>query len=206
MSQETAGARQPDAPVDPMFPGRWSPRAFRPDPVSGAELAQLFEAARWAPSSMNEQPWRFVYARTEAALAKVRPLLREMNRVWASRAPVLIFLFARRRFAEDGRPNRTAQFDCGAAWMSLALQARRMGMFTHAMAGIHRDAVYEALGVPEDEYEVMAAIAVGRRDDPERLPPELRDREHPNARRPISDFVSEPGEHHDDPARTHPAA
>lgn len=82
---------------------------------------------------MNEQPWRFVYARTEAFLARLRPLLREMNQVWANRAPLLIFLFSRRHFAEDGRRNRTAQFDCGSAWMSFALQARRMGLYTHAI-------------------------------------------------------------------------
>jgi len=189
MNEHACSKREPDAAVDPMFPDRWSPRAFKPEPVSEAELAQLFEAARWAPSSMNEQPWRFVYARTPAALARFRPLLREMNQVWASRAPVLIFLFATRRFAADGRRNRTAQFDCGAAWMSLALQARKMGLYTHAMAGIHREATYEALGVPEDEYEVMAALAVGHRDHPRLLPADLRQRECPSSRRQVAEFV-----------------
>ena len=183
--------RRPNANIDPMFADRWSPRSFTPDAISDEEIAQLFEAARWAPSAMNEQPWRFVFARTEGDRATFVELLKDMNQPWAKRAPLLMFVFAKRHYIGSNTQNRSAPFDCGATWISLAFQARKMGLHTHAMAGIDREAVYGALGVPKEQYEVLAAIAVGRRGDPELLPPDLREREYPNERRPVTDFVSE---------------
>lgn len=189
---EIQNPRIPEAPVDPMFLERWSPRAFSPEPIPRETLRSLFEAARWAPSCYGEQPWLFLYADTPDDLALYRTLLVDGNRVWADRAPVLAFAFARLKFARNGKPNRWAQFDTGAAWMSLALQARRMGLYTHGMGGIHAEQIYDALGVPREDYEVMCGIAIGRVADPSILPADLAAIERPNSRKPLAE-VAIPG-------------
>lgn len=153
----------------------------------------LFEAARWAPSANNEQPWLFLYAGDEPSLARFRPLFVDSNRVWCDRAPVLAFILARRHSAFDGKENRWAQFDTGSAWMSLALQARLLGLYAHAMAGIHREQVYEALNIPRDRYEVMAGLALGYYGDPATLPRALREREYPNERKPLAEVARRGG-------------
>jgi nitroreductase len=186
MSTET---RIPEAEVDPEFIERWSPRAFSPKPVSDKILASLFEAARWAPSSSNEQPWLFLYANTEEDLQIFRPLLVDANRVWADKVPVLAFAIARRTFAKNGNPNRCAVFDTGAAWMSLTLQARKLDLYTHGMGGIHVDKVYEVLGVPKDQYEVICGIAIGYLGDPSQLSAQLQEREKPSPRKPLSEVA-----------------
>jgi nitroreductase len=182
--------RRPEARIDPQFLERWSPRAFSPEPIPREVLDSLFEAARWAPSSNNEQPWLFVWAASDEELARFRPLLVDGNRRWADRAPVIAFLFARRNSSRTGQPNRWAAFDAGAAWMSLALQARRQGIFTHAVGGFHEDRVYEALGVPREQYQAMTAIVIGRLGDRGSLPAPLVDREVPSARRPLSQVAT----------------
>jgi len=106
-----------------MFLDRWSPRALSPEPISEHHLAALFEAARWAPSCYNEQPWLFLYATSMEDRQRFASALVEKNRAWASRAPLLVFLATRRHFASNGKPNRHAGFDAGAAWMALAIQA-----------------------------------------------------------------------------------
>ncbi len=184
-----ANPRRPDFPIDPQFIDRWSPRAFDSRPVPRETLLALFEAARWAPSSRNEQPWLFVCADAPPALDRMRSLLFEANRVWADRVPVLCVLFARTRFSETGTQNPWAAFDCGAAWLSLALQARKLGLYAHAMGGFKRRQACEALGVPSDQYEPICAIAIGFRGDPSLLPPDLQEREHPNERTPVFAFV-----------------
>ncbi len=181
--------REPAADVEPMFVERWSRRAFSARPVSPEILASLFEAARWAPSSRNEQPWLFVYAREPRDLARFRELLVPDNRVWADRVPVLALLFARR--ASRHGPNRWAPFDAGAAWMALALQAHQVGLSAHAMGGFFEEKVYAALGVPESEYQAMAAIAIGYPGDPAELPEVVRVRERPSGRRPLEEIAVE---------------
>jgi len=119
-----------EAEVDPQFVVRWSRRALSAQPISQAELDALFEAARWAPSANNLQPWLFVFAREQDALSRARALLKDVNQAWAVRAPVLVFVFARRFHPETGAALRTAQFDTGAAWQSRALQAHRLGLST----------------------------------------------------------------------------
>ncbi|MBM4372635.1 MAG: nitroreductase family protein [Deltaproteobacteria bacterium] len=183
-------SRLPDADVDPLFPGRWSPRSFAPDPIPRPQLLALFEAARWAPSARNEQPWRFLYADTPETLALFRLLLVDSNRAWADRAPVLVFVLARRHFLHNGRPNPTAAFDTGAAWMALALQARLLGLHTHPMAGIHHDQAYETLGVPRDDFELLAAVAIGHLAPPDLLPPDLRAREVPSSRLALASIAT----------------
>jgi nitroreductase len=186
--------RRTEADVDPMFPGRWSPRAFSPEPVDRAMLRSLFEAARWAPSSANEQPWLFVYAVSPEDRARFSEGLLEMNRAWASHAPVLVYLLTRRRVAQGawaGQPNPMASFDAGAAWMSFALQAHLRGLSAHAMGGIDRAKVASLLGVPTEEYEIIVAIAVGYRGDPAVLPEPMATRERPSERRPLGEVAVE---------------
>ena len=184
-------SRTPFIEVDCMFPDRWSPRAFDPTPLSAENLAALFEAARWAPSCFNEQPWLFLYAQNERDRDIFLSLLVDKNRSWACRAPLLLFLLTRRHFRSNGRPNRHAAFDAGAAWMSLSLQARRLGLYAHAMAGFKQDLAYEALNVSRDDYEIMAAIAVGRYGDAELLSDELLAMEQPNGRKPWDEMAIE---------------
>lgn len=184
MTRPWQNARQPECEVDSSFPDRWSPRAFSPEPLSETQLTSLFEAARWAPSCFNEQPWLFRYAVTAAERARFAAALSEKNRLWAPRAPLLLFVLARRHFARSGRENRHAAFDAGAAWMALALQARRLGLFAHAMAGFDREQAATLLEVDLQEYDIMAAVAVGRYGDPELLPDDLRAIEAPNGRKP----------------------
>lgn len=191
MAEQATKSRKTEAEVDPMFIDRWSPVAFSRQPVPGKDLAALFEAARWAPSCFNEQPWLFLYATQEKDLARFRSLLVEGNRVWADRAPVLAVVFARRRFQRNAKPNRHAAFDAGAAWMSLALQARRLGLYTHAMAGFDEERSYRALDVPKDRFEAMAVIAIGRRDEALVLPGDLAKRELPSDRGPIAGMAIE---------------
>ncbi len=183
-----AVARVAEAPVDPMFLDRWSPRAFADKPVSTSLLRSLFEAARWAPSSSNEQPWLYVFASTAADRDKFVEALVESNRRWARSAPVLIFLFARRN-GKSGKPNKWAGFDAGASWMSLAFEARKLGLYTHAMAGFEEKLAYERAAISAEDYEAMAAIAVGYAGDAETLPPDLKARESPSNRKPLAEVA-----------------
>lgn len=183
MSTPIHNPRTPEAEVDSMFLDRWSPRAFLDEPIPEHQLRSLFEAARWAPSCYNEQPWLFIYAVSREDRERFATALVEKNRIWASRAPLLMFVLARRNFAATGKPNRHAAFDAGAAWMSLALQARKLGLHAHAMAGFDQGKAYEILGVPREEFEVMAAVAVGRRGDRSNLPEDLAAKEAPSPRK-----------------------
>lgn len=181
--------RQPEAGcVETLFLERRSTRAFSPEPLAQAEIAALFEAARWAPSASNSQPWLFLYATDGPEREVFNSLLRENNRRWAPGAPLLVFVASRKTNAE-GRTLRTAQFDTGAAWMSLAVQARMMGLYTHAMGGIQLDQVHEKLGLSPDEYDVICAIAVGRLGDSLQLPEDLQEREKPSARKPLAEVA-----------------
>jgi len=181
--------RIPDAPVNPMFLGRWSPRAFDPTPLPEEDITTLFEAARWAPSCFNEQPWLFMYGTSKEERETFLEILMEKNRLWAHNAPVLAILFARRTFAQGGRPNRWAGLDCGAAWVSLAFQARMLGLYAHGMAGFSQKRAYELLNVPEEEYEAMCAIALGAYGDTDNLPTEILEMEEPNDRKPLAEVA-----------------
>lgn len=181
MSEETP--RVPEAAIDTMFLDRWSPRALSSVAIPESLVHSLFEAARWAPSCFNEQPWMFIYGVNEADLNRLRPLIVDQNRVWTDRAPLLAILFARRQFNHNGKANRHYMFDSGSAWMSLALQARKLGLYAHAMAGFHEAMCYSALGVSKEKFEAVCAIAVGAPGDKTLLPPALAEREFPNARK-----------------------
>jgi nitroreductase len=191
VSESEQDPRVPEADIDPMFTDRWSPRGFDPEPLSEAQVHQLFEAARWAPSCFNEQPWRFYYATSAADREAYLSALVPRNQLWAQRAPLLIFVLARRSFDQSGRENRHAAFDAGAAWFSLALQARKLGLYAHAMAGFNQRRAYTVLGVSEAEFHIMAAVAVGRKGSADHLPEEMQAIEKPNSRRPLDEIMIE---------------
>ncbi len=192
MGKEPENKRVANAPINPLFLDRWSPRALDPSPIDDANIKILFEAARWAPSCFNEQPWLFMYGRTPADRAIYMEILVEGNRVWCKNAPVLAILFAHRRFAHNNKPNFWGPFDAGAAWMALALQARMLGLYAHGMAGYSKEKAYRLLNVPEEDYEAICAIAIGRYGDPDTLPPDLLEREMPNSRK-SSELVAREG-------------
>lgn len=183
--------RQADHPIDPLFLERWSPRAFDGSAMPEADLLTMFEAARWAPSAFNGQPWRFVYAhRGDAEWERFLGLLIPFNQDWAKSASVLVFILSDRMIAAKSgdQVSHSHSFDAGAAWASLALQATRLGYFAHAMSGVEFDRAQAELAVPE-RFRIEAAVAIGRAGDPASLPEKLRARETPSSRKPLADFV-----------------
>ena len=181
--------RRPDHPVETLIYHRWSPRSMSAEPLTKAEMLRLFEAARWAPSSFNEQPWRFVYAERDAPhWPRFLELLSEGNRRWAGSAALLIVVVSRTTFERNGNPSRTHSYDTGAAWQNLALQGSRMGLVVHGMAGFDYARARDVLGIPE-EYSVEAMIAVGRPAPANTLPESLREREMPSGRKTVAEFA-----------------
>jgi len=170
---------------------RWSPVTFADRPVEREKLGSLMEAARWAASCYNEQPWRFIVASKDAPKDYERALacLVELNQAWARTAPVLMVAVASLRFERDGSENGWARHDVGMAVMSLLLQATALGLHAHAMAGFDKDAARAAFAIP-DGFEPMTAIAVGYLGDPAKAPEALRKRdEAPRSRKPLESFV-----------------
>jgi nitroreductase len=183
--------RKADYPVESIFLRRWSPRAMTGEPLKDDELLRLFEAARWAPSTYNEQEWRFLYARNGSKeWATHFGLLMEANQVWCAKASVLVVVLARRTFTMNNKPNPVHVFDTGAAFENLALQGAAMSLVVHGMAGFDRDKARRELGVPDD-YGVEAMIAIGKPGNVEDLPPALREREVPTGRKPVREFIRE---------------
>ncbi|WP_395697734.1 nitroreductase family protein [Methylocella sp.] len=193
MTATTEFPRKAHHPVDRMFVERWSPRAFSGEEIPQKDLAILFEAARWAPSSYNSQPWRFFYARPgDANFAGFVGLLSANNQTWAKHAGALLVLASKKSFtpAGAGAPveSRSHSFDAGAAWANFALQAHLLGYGVHAMGGFDVERAKTLLGMPED-FRPEIAIAVGRRGDKARLPEALQARETPNGRKAQEEFV-----------------
>jgi nitroreductase len=183
--------RKPEFPIEPLFYRRWSPRAMSGEPLKETELLTLFEAARWAPSTYNEQEWRFLYARRDTPQwADFFGLLMEANQAWCKHAAVLSVVVARKTFTRNNQPSPVHVFDVGTAWQNLALQATAMGLVCHGMAGFHFDKARTVLKIP-DEFAVAAMFALGRPGDPGSLPPELREREKPSVRRPVRESICE---------------
>ena len=177
------------ADVHPQFLARWSPRAFAGESLKHDDVAVLVEAARWAPSCFNEQPWRFAYRlAAEQGFAALLGTLVEGNRAWAQRAGALLAVASRRRFEHNDKPSPTHEFDAGAAWMSLALQAQQMGLFAHGMAGFDHESARKVLAVPEG-YELHAIVALGRPGTLSDLPEVLQARERPSSRKPLGDIL-----------------
>ena len=184
-------ARVANHPIDRIFLDRWSPRAMAGEGISREELFTLFEAARWAPSSFNVQPWRFLYAhRDTSAWPLFLDLLVEKNRLWAHKAAVLLVIASDPISKRNGKRIGTHAFCTGAAWMSLALQGSMRGLVVHGMSGFDRDAAKTNLRLPET-WEVHAMAAIGRRGTLEDLDPEFHASEKPSVRNAVEDFVFE---------------
>ena len=183
--------RRSDYPIDTLFLDRWSPRAMSGEPIDEQELLLLFEAAHWAPSSGNSQPWRFFYARRDTGnWPQFFDLLAEGNRTWCHRAAALIVFTSLTKHDQTGRPLVTHAYDTGAAWMSLAFQGWLRGLVVHGMAGFDYAKAKTMLRLPED-WTVNAMAAVGRPGPREELPSPHRERESPNSRRPVTELVFE---------------
>jgi len=182
-----------DHPIEEILKRRWSPRAFSDRMVDREKLQSLFEAARWAASSFNEQPWSFIVATKQEpeAYATLLGCLTEKNQQWAQLAPVLMVSVAKLNFEKNGKPNRHAFHDVGMAVSNLNVQATTFGLYVHQMAGFSVEKVREVYGVAEG-WEPVAAIAIGYPDDPNVLPEPFRQREiGPRQRKPIESFVFE---------------
>src|ERR1041384_394260 len=164
LTDESRAHRKPGHDVLPLFINRWSPRSMTGEAIADGDFLALFEAARWAPSSFNAQPWRFITARRQDAetFAKFVSLLAPGNKDWAKDAAVLVVVVTRQTFERNNKPSVTHAFDAGAAWENLALEATRRGLVTHGMEGFDYARAKTELGVP-DEFEVNAMIAIGKR-------------------------------------------
>jgi nitroreductase len=182
-----------DHPIDPDILTRWSPLAFDGTALTGDDLASLFEAARWAPSAFNYQPWRFAYAlrgddRWEAFLGALLPF----NLPWAEKCGALVFILSDTLVAFPGKadlvPAITGSFDAGAAWAYMALQAHKQGLITHAMAGFDAERA-GAVTNAGTRFKIETAVAIGRQGDAATLPENLRAREVPSGRLPISQLA-----------------
>lgn len=177
--------------VSRIFIDRWSPRAMSGEQLADEELLSLFEAARWAPSSFNNQPWRFLYAKRDTVnWDKFFGFLAEGNRAWADRAAALIVVISKKTFDYNGKPSLTHTLDTGAAWENLALQGSRNGLVVHGMQGFDYDKAKEELNIP-DEYKVEMMIAVGKPGNVKELPEKLQSGEVPSGRKTIKEIASE---------------
>ena len=180
-----------DFPVHELIRERWSPRAFADKSVPQHVLRSIFEAARWAPSSNNEQPWAYIVATKDdhENFEKMLSVLVEFNAHWAKNAPVLALAVAKLTFGKNNSPNRNAQYDTGAASALLSMEATAQGLAVHQMAGFDPEKGLQVFGIPPG-WEPIAALAIGYPGDPASLPAPLKDRElAPRSRKPIAEFV-----------------
>ncbi|KAF1066433.1 MAG: malonic semialdehyde reductase RutE [Pseudomonas citronellolis] len=181
--------------IDPQFINRCSPRAFTPTPIDELTVLSFIDAARWAPSAFNSQPWRFLFARRDTPnWQRYLNLLGEFNRGWAQHASALVVVLSKTLFAPPGsteeKPAPSHTLDTGAAWGFLALQASLSGWHTHGMAGFDRDLARSELKIPA-EYDIHAVIAIGKLGDKSSLSESLQAREVPSPRRPLAQLAAE---------------
>jgi nitroreductase len=189
--EQGSSHRTPAFPIQPLFVDRWSPRAMSGQALSETELMTLFEAARWAPSCGNFQPWRFLYARRDTDFwPAFVDLLKPSNREWAARAGALVVVISRTQYEGDGRACVTHSFDSGAAWQNLALQAWLGNLVAHGIVGFDYERARRVLRVPAG-YAVEAMIVLGHPGTKAELSESLQKREKPSNRRPLSETVCE---------------
>jgi nitroreductase len=180
-----------DFPVHQLIRDRWSPRAFSDKAIPQDVLRSLFEAARWAPSSSNQQPWAYIVATKDDKenFDKMLGVLVEFNAGWAKNAAALAIAVAELTFTQNNTPNRNAQYDTGAASALLSVEATARGLAVHQMAGFDPEKARQTFGIPAG-WEPIAALAIGYPGDPDSLPAKLKDRElAPRTRKPLSEFV-----------------
>lgn len=189
--QEVEKARKNEYSIHPLILNRWSPRAMTGEEMTEKELMALFEAARWAPSSYNNQPWRFLYARKNTpSWPLFFNLMVEFNQGWTKNASALVVAISAKNFEHNNKPARTHSFDSGAAWMSMAIEGAWRGYVMHGMEGFDFEKAKTDLGIPDD-YQVEAMIAIGKRAPMSQLSPELQKREAPSDRRPLGEIAIE---------------
>lgn len=182
---------KPDHPIHELIAKRWSPYAFANRPVSNSDLRSLFEAARWAASSYNEQPWSYIVAvkHDDDAFQKLHSCLVEGNQGWASAAPVLAIGCTSLKFTRNGQPNAAAVHDLGLASANLTFEATARGLFVHQMIGILPDKARELYGIPEG-IQPVTGLAIGYAADPNTLPEKFQERDLASrGRKPVSRFV-----------------
>lgn len=183
--------RHADHPIAPTFLTRWSPRSFTEQEMTEAEVMQVLEAARWAPSASNHQPVRFAWGlRGDAGFAAIHDGLMGFNTVWAGKAAALVVVASKPVVEKDGgtSANPWHAFDAGAAWMSMALQAQEMGLIAHAMGGFEAAKLAPALGLPEG-YVLHVVVALGHQGPVEALPEKYQPREVASGRRAVADVA-----------------
>ncbi len=185
--------RKADHPIHPLILNRWSPRAMSGEKISEEELMSLFEAARWAPSSYNNQPWRFLYAKRETPhWEKFFNLLVDFNKSWSDKAAVLGVIVSENIFEKTKKPSVTHSLDAGAAWENLALEGHHRKLVVHGMQGFDYQKAKNDLKVP-DEFDVLAMFAIGKPAPKESLPAELQKRETPSTRKKVAEIAFEGG-------------
>lgn len=191
MKADMTKQANPDHPIHEFLSARWSPYGFINEPIARETIRALFEAARWAPSSYNEQPWRYIVATQEQpeAFAKLLSCLAEPNQAWAKNAPILALGIVSYRFERNGKPNRAAVHDLGLAAANIGFEATARGLYVHHMTGIEPDKARQTYAIPDD-YEAYTALAVGHRADPDDIPENMAKRDTtPRARKPLGEFV-----------------
>ena len=191
LSEEILATRKTEYQIHPLLLERWSPRAMSGEKISDEELMALFEAARWAPSSYNNQPWRFIYAKRETpSWNTLFNLMVEFNQNWTKNAAVLIVVISKKNFDHNNHLSRTHTFDAGAAWENLALEGTNKGFAAHAMEGFDYEKARKTLQIPED-YDIECMIAIGKKGKKETLSKELQERESPSSRKPLRELIME---------------
>jgi nitroreductase len=191
----TTPARAAAHPIESLFLERWSPRAYDGSAIPQADLDTILEAARWAPSAFNYQPWRFLYAHRDGAdwqdfLGALLPF----NQGWVKNAAVIVYILSDtvmdKGDGSEPQPSHSHSFDAGAAWALLALQSTKLGYHAHGMTGVDFAAARAALGAPE-RFRIEAAVAIGRQGDKTVLPEALQAREVPSDRKPLAEIAFE---------------
>lgn len=189
LPQEILDNRKTEYPVHPLILGRWSPRSMTGESIDEATLMSLLEAARWAPSSFNAQPWRFIYAhRDTSEWNSLFTLLTSFNQQWAAHAAVLLLIVSHTIFEHNQKPSQTHSFDTGAAWGYLALQGHAANLVVHGMQGFDYAKAKSICNIPDD-YTVEAMVAIGKRGKQENLPEKVKDKERPSSRKPLNEIV-----------------
>ncbi len=186
IQEAVSQARPTSYEIDPINVNRWSPRSFQEKEVPEETLFAVLEAAGFAPSAFNFQPWRFIVARTPEERAKFLSFLAEFNQAWCAKVPVLILIVS--QTSSENGPFPSAAFDAGAAWGALAHEAVRKGLVTHAMTGFDFEKARQVMNVPEN-FAIQAAVALGYQGDKDALPEMMASREAPSPRRPLEETV-----------------
>jgi len=188
--KEVSDHRKTEHDINPLIISRWSPRAMSGEELTDDELMPLFEAAKWAPSSSNRQPWRFVYAKRNTKFwDDMFDVLVDFNKMWAKNASVLVTIVSE-RISDDGTPSKTHSFDAGAAWENLAIETISRGLVAHAMIGFDFEKARNSLKIPEN-FEIEAMIAIGKKGPIENIHERMRKQEFPNGRRPLKESIME---------------